>query len=437
MGLWNRLVGRPSLELLEWVETAPRDTLAVRHAGLRPLAGAPLVVRAGQVCVLSSNGTADVVGPGRHSLTSDVLPKLAAAHVVRKVGAAFRADVTFVSVAPHSPVPWATIASVVARDAHNVAIPAKPSGDFGFVVTDPIAFVREVVAISDGTGAKFSDLAALVTSQLGELFRMGRLEASDLLGPTGRLGLLAGEQLAAIMLPLGVTLTRFTVSNVAVNPDVRRPPSTFVGGGSSDGYHAEVPAPRFVEEPVPIIETGLPALPPSLADILEPPLPRNPGPKSARIPLVNDAPEGIFAARQQAAGPKSDRLPLAPDPPAPVDGAPPDSGFDLPSELGPRSSAVHFPFSLHAVAVGPAHAPPGHARPPGPPPVPATLEFHVALNGTAVGPFDLISLSAKVREGSVGRKSLVWRPGLAGWVAAESVAELALLFPDPPPIPST
>jgi membrane protease subunit (stomatin/prohibitin family) len=73
---------------------------------------------------------------------------------------------------------------------------------------------------------------------------------------------------------------------------------------------------------------------------------------------------------------------------------------------------------------------------PAPPPLPTAAQFHVAINGQQAGPFDLAGLQAKVREGAVTRASLVWKPGMTQWAAADSVPELASLFASvPPPLP--
>ncbi len=71
------------------------------------------------------------------------------------------------------------------------------------------------------------------------------------------------------------------------------------------------------------------------------------------------------------------------------------------------------------------------------PPIPgAAAGFYVALNGSQAGPFDPSALQAKVREGALARSTLVWKQGMAGWVAAETVPELEALFAAaPPPLP--
>ncbi len=71
-----------------------------------------------------------------------------------------------------------------------------------------------------------------------------------------------------------------------------------------------------------------------------------------------------------------------------------------------------------------------------PPPLPTAAAFFVAINGTQAGPFDMNTLGAKVREGTISRDTLVWKQGMAGWVAASTVGDMAGLFAAvPPPLP--
>ena len=71
-----------------------------------------------------------------------------------------------------------------------------------------------------------------------------------------------------------------------------------------------------------------------------------------------------------------------------------------------------------------------------PPPLPSSVVYHVAVNGQPAGPWDVVMLTQKIREGAVSRGSLVWKAGMPNWVAAESVPELLALFAElPPPLP--
>src|SRR5207253_7459017 len=57
-----------------------------------------------------------------------------------------------------------------------------------------------------------------------------------------------------------------------------------------------------------------------------------------------------------------------------------------------------------------------------PPPIPAS--FFVAVKDAQTGPFDINTLAAKTRDGSLTRETLVWRQGMREWSAAGTVAEL-------------
>lgn len=72
----------------------------------------------------------------------------------------------------------------------------------------------------------------------------------------------------------------------------------------------------------------------------------------------------------------------------------------------------------------------------GPPPVPHTKVFYLAVNGQQAGPFDQNGLQQQVREGTLTPETLVWAQGMDNWVAAKDVPELSSLFGSaPPPIP--
>lgn len=73
---------------------------------------------------------------------------------------------------------------------------------------------------------------------------------------------------------------------------------------------------------------------------------------------------------------------------------------------------------------------------PPPPPVPPALAFHVVVNGQQMGPYDLNALQQMVAQQQLTKETLVWRQGMAGWLAAGQVNELSNLFGSvPPPIP--
>lgn len=72
-----------------------------------------------------------------------------------------------------------------------------------------------------------------------------------------------------------------------------------------------------------------------------------------------------------------------------------------------------------------------------PPPPPVTVAFHVLINNTLQGPYDLAQLQQMVQSGVLTLQTYVWKAGMAQWVAAGQCPELASLFgsvPPPPPV---
>jgi len=98
--------------------------------------------------------------------------------------------------------------------------------------------------------------------------------------------------------------------------------------------------------------------------------------------------------------------------------------------------------ALAGAAATPGVVTPSNTTPPAasggaPPPLPTAIAFHASIDGTAAGPFDMAALAAHVKSGKLTRKSLVWKTGMANWVAADTVPELQSLFAEvPPPLPT-
>ncbi len=71
-----------------------------------------------------------------------------------------------------------------------------------------------------------------------------------------------------------------------------------------------------------------------------------------------------------------------------------------------------------------------------PPPPPA--QFYVTVNGQQAGPLSLEQIRQMISQGQVKPNTYVWKQGLANWVPANQVPEIAGLFgatPPPPPPP--
>lgn len=68
------------------------------------------------------------------------------------------------------------------------------------------------------------------------------------------------------------------------------------------------------------------------------------------------------------------------------------------------------------------------------PPIPAAA-YHVAVNGQAIGPFDISRLAQMVTSGQLTADSLVWKSGMVQWEKAGMIDELKPLISTVPPIP--
>lgn len=72
-----------------------------------------------------------------------------------------------------------------------------------------------------------------------------------------------------------------------------------------------------------------------------------------------------------------------------------------------------------------------------PPPLPGAVPYFVAVDGKQAGPFTMDQLAQMATAGTLTRQTMVWKSGMSGWAAADSVSDLAPLFSNvPPPLPN-
>ncbi|MDR3680049.1 MAG: SPFH domain-containing protein [Flavipsychrobacter sp.] len=70
-----------------------------------------------------------------------------------------------------------------------------------------------------------------------------------------------------------------------------------------------------------------------------------------------------------------------------------------------------------------------------PPPLAASVQYFTGVDGKQAGPFDVAQVQQMIQNRTLKRDTLMWKAGMAGWAAADSISELAALFSNmPPPI---
>ena len=70
-----------------------------------------------------------------------------------------------------------------------------------------------------------------------------------------------------------------------------------------------------------------------------------------------------------------------------------------------------------------------------PPPI-SQIAYHVAVNGQAMGPYDMNTISQMIRNNTFSADTLVWRSGMNNWQRAEEIEELRNMMTVVPPIPT-
>jgi hypothetical protein len=73
----------------------------------------------------------------------------------------------------------------------------------------------------------------------------------------------------------------------------------------------------------------------------------------------------------------------------------------------------------------------------GPPPIPAAVQYFIAVNGQQQGPLTLAVIQEMIGQGKFTKETLVWKQGLANWIKAFDAEDLKALFGIlPPPLPA-
>jgi membrane protease subunit (stomatin/prohibitin family) len=128
-----------------------------------------------------------------------------------------------------------------------------------------------------------------------------------------------------------------------------------------------------------------------------------------RIGLIGDV--GAYAALQSADAIRD----AARNPGAGGAGAAIGVGIAMAGKIGEAASAAMKPVTLLA-------------PPSGPPPIPQSTMYYVAVNGQQTGPFAIEALRKSIADGSLTRDTLVWHDGMAQWAAASDLPDIAKLF---------
>jgi membrane protease subunit (stomatin/prohibitin family) len=381
VGLFDAIRGE-FIDIVEWTDDS-RDTIVwrfPRHDNEIKM-GARLVVRESQAAVFVNEGRiADVFTPGTYTLQTQNLPVLSTLKGWKYgFDSPFKAEVYFVTTRQFTDMKWGTANPVVVRDPEFGMVRLRAFGTFAAKVSDPAALLRELA----GTDPQFRTeevqeyLRQLVVGKLATALATAGVPMLDLATRQDALGVQMAAALTTELEPVGITLPRFVIENISLPPEVEQAIDTRsrMGiAGDLDQYT------RF-----------------QAADAIGDAA-RNPGAGGEGVGLG----VGMAMGQRIAEG-------LAP----------------RPQQVQPQAQA---PASPQPQAPGTGAAVP--------PPLPRAAQWFTGAGGVQQGPFDAAALARQAGAGTLTRETLVWKDGMAGWVAAAQVPELAGLFGAvPPPLP--
>jgi membrane protease subunit (stomatin/prohibitin family) len=137
------------MEVIEWMDLTSEDMIhrIPEQGSLDIKLGAQLIVRESQSAVFFSNGKAcDVLGPGRHTLTTlniPVLTKLLS--IPWGFKSPFRAEVYFINHKVFTNLKWGTRDPVAFRDSELGLIRLRGHGAYTCRINEPLVFLNRLV----------------------------------------------------------------------------------------------------------------------------------------------------------------------------------------------------------------------------------------------------------------------------------------------------
>jgi membrane protease subunit (stomatin/prohibitin family) len=374
--IWDKLLGE-FVDVIQWTDDSS-DTMLWRFErhGNEIKYGAELTVRESQVAVFVNEGkVADVFEPGMYTLETANLPIISTMeNWHRGFESPFKAEIYFVNTKRFTDLKWGTKHPVTLRDAEFGPVRLRAYGTYVIRVKEAVTFIREIAG-TDGhftTDEVTDQLRNMIVSRLSSILGESGIPVLDLAANYEQLGEFVTNKLKAEFDVYGLDLSQLLVENVSL-PDV--------------------------------VEAALD--------------------KRTSMGVIGDlsryaqfqAAEAMAKAAENPGGAAGAGIGI---------GAGIAMGQQMAEQLN-RSGAGAAPASPAPTSPAPTAAPP---------PLPAGLAFHVALEGKAKGPFDGEQLKAMVAAGELRRDTLVWAKGMEDWRPAGQVPELEGAFAEvPPPLP--
>lgn len=376
MGLISKIKGE-FVDIIEWFDDT-RSTLAWRFPRYdnEIKNGAQLIVREGQQAVFVYRGQlADKFGPGHYELVSENLPIMSTLQGwPHGFHSPFRSEVYFINTRPITDLRWGTPSPVTVRDPDFTMVQVRANGLCVLRIADAEIFLREIIGTDSSVG--IDEIAELlrrvITLAFSDMIMQTKLGAIDLQGRQVELS----DKLRDFVQERVDDEFGLKIDSMTMNITLPEEVTEAMTRGVARGVEQA----RYLDNvgPMDRLQQGAAA-------------------------------EAMVAAAKNEGG-----------------GAGSMMGAGLGMALGQQMGGMMAAGAVPAATTAPA----------GPPPLPATVQFHVEIGGQAQGPFSVDQLRSYAAGGQLTPSSLVWSAGMAGWSAAQTVPALTGLFAAvPPPLP--
>jgi len=189
--------------------------------------GSQLVVRESQEAVFFRDGKAmDVMGPGRHTLTTQNIPILAglADWVFQGEGTPFKAEVYYVNKKTFTDMKWGTKEPIIFRDKELAMVRLRAFGQFSIRVSQSQLFVNKVVGTEGRytTDAIEAYLKGVIISRLADLMGETMQSIFDLASAYDEISTLAKARLADDFEKYGIQLVDFYINAITPPDEVQK-----------------------------------------------------------------------------------------------------------------------------------------------------------------------------------------------------------------------
>ena len=180
--------------------------------------GSQVIVRESQVAVFFRDGRAlDVLGPGRHTITTANIPIIAGIVGWATGGQSpFPAEVVFVNLKQFIDQKWGTSEPLALRDPEFGMARLRAFGNYAFQVNNPAVFVNQIAGQQGifSTGQLEPYLRGIVVSEFADTLGGQQRSLLDLPGQYGELALTMRDRLNDDFAALGLLLTNFYVNAI-------------------------------------------------------------------------------------------------------------------------------------------------------------------------------------------------------------------------------